>query len=78
MNNVHIKEVRTYWAYCFDQVFNQGVRDYQMTQYIKELHYTDSWAAETLLLLCALPSPWEKPIFTNQLTLFNYGEKVRI
>ncbi len=78
MNNTHVQEVYTYWAHCFDHVYNQGVYDYQMSHYIKELHYTDRWAAETLLLLCALPSPWEKPIISNQLTLFDYGKKIRI
>ena len=78
MNDIHVEEVREYWAYCFDRVPNQGAREYQMTQYAKELHYQDPYSAETLLLLCALPVPWKKPTFTHQLTLFNYGEKVRI
>ena len=73
-----IEDVVTYWAHCFDVFYNEEVYKHQMGQYIKELHYTDRHAAETLCIYCAIAAPWKTPVFTNQLKLNLGNEKIRI
>ena len=77
-----IEDVIIYWSHCFDVIKNEEVYKHQMTLFIKELYYTDKYAAEFLSIVCAIPDPWETvPNYSQlQLTLETEGkyEKVRI
>lgn len=69
MSKAHEGEVIHFWAHCFDVFYDDQAYELQMELFIRELHYHDRWAADMLCILCAIPEPWNKPVFTHQLKI---------
>jgi hypothetical protein len=71
MSNINIKRI---WAWSFDNVKDEEVKQYMFSNYINEIEYHDSSYAASLRLWLNMTAE-RKTYFGSQLNIFEHGEK---
>lgn len=68
LNNKHMFEIHTVWAWAFDGIANEDVRIELITNYCNQLRYSDPVSADEIAIFMYLP--WIKqPTFGDQLQI---------
>ena len=68
MNNKHMHQVHIIWAWAFDGIRNDQVKQLIFENYIRELEYSDPLSAQELSILVHMQTPSAKT-FGDQLQI---------
>jgi len=68
MNNKHMHQVHIIWAWAFDGIRNDQVKQLIFENYIRELEYSDPLSAQELSILVYMQTPRQKT-FGDQLQI---------
>lgn len=68
LNNKHMHQVHEVWAWAFDGIRNDEVKHLVISNYIRELYYSDPISAEELGIFMFMYQP-RQSVFGDQLEI---------